>query len=44
MFSAESADTTDLPVVDPVTDALAAAVYKVLEQLEPKVCYVFVLI
>jgi len=37
VFSAESADTDDPSVVDPVTDALAAAVYKVLEQLELKV-------
>jgi len=38
LFSAESPNIADdPPVVDPVTDALAAATYKVLEQLELKV-------
>jgi len=39
VFSTESANTDgdDPPVVDPVTDALAAAIYKVLELLEQKV-------
>ena len=45
VFSTESANTDgdDPPMVDPVTDALAAAIYKVLELLEQKVWMLFVL-
>ena len=41
LFSAESPNSNDPPVVDPITDALAAAIYKVLEQLELKVCMLY---
>ena len=43
MLSSEAANTSDPPVVDPVTDALAAAIYHVMEQLGQMVGLCFLL-
>ena len=41
MLSSDAANTSDSPVVDPVTDALAAAIYHVMEQLGQMVGLLF---